>query len=661
LGNEEKMDTRLTHIFQPLKLDRIELKNRLELAPACFMLATHDGYATREMVAYFKNIAKGGAAVITMGETPIDRESAPAHEYSFNVGNDKAIHGLSDVVEAVHRYGAKLSIELNHSGPIKLMGALPIGPSNIPTKLEEELAAAQGRAVRPVQVMSTDMIDDIIGRFADAAERCYKAGMEMIMIHAGHGHLIGSFLSPLSNHRTDDYGGSLENRARFAVRVIDEIRNRVGDKLAIEMRMSANELVDGGLTEDETIPFARMFEGKIDLLHVSAGVLGNNLIVPEMIQPTYWPHCYHVHRAARFKREVNIPITAIGSISDIETANGIIADGKADVVAMARGILCDPEMANKARRGNVTDIRPCMRCFTCNKRTRYFNSIRCAVNPVLGRELDYAELRPARVKKKVVVVGGGPAGMEAARTAALRGHEVTLFETAAELGGNMRRAAALGIKADLKRYYEYAVRQTLKSPGIDIRLGTEATRDAVADEKPDALIVCVGANPIMPKIPGSENSRVIWVGDADGLIGSGAIKGRVLIAGAGATGAETALQLATDGVDVSLIDGLDFEKEIVGTYPRGLALKLIEYGVPVFDKTMLEEVEEGGAWVRAAGGEREFMEADTILLSFGFRPRSAESHLYDGIAPEIYYAGDCVKVGDIFTAVHGGFDTAVEI
>ncbi|MDR2487534.1 MAG: FAD-dependent oxidoreductase, partial [Clostridiales Family XIII bacterium] len=502
------MCAELNHVFTPLDIGRITLKNRIELAPACFMLATHDGYVTRDMVAYFRNLAKGGAAVITIGETPIDRESAPAHEYSLNVGDDKVIHGLSDVVEAVHRFGAKLSIELNHSGRIKLMGALPIGPSNIPTELEEELAAAQGRPVRPVQEMTLEMIEDVIDKFANAAERCLKAGMEMVMIHAGHGHLIGSFLSPYSNHRTDSYGGSLENRTKFAIRVIDEIRNRVGDRLAIEMRMSANELTPGGLVEEETIPFAKMMEGRVDLLHVSAGLLGNNRIVPEMIQPTYWPHCYHVHRAARFKQEVSIPITTIGSIPDIETADRIIAEGKADVVAMARAILCDPEIVNKGRQGRMEDIRPCMRCFTCNKRTRYFNSIRCAVNPVLGRELDYAELRPALRQKKVIVIGGGPAGMEAARTAAQRGHAVVLFEKGAQLGGNMTLAAGLALKEDLRRYCEFAVRQTTKAEGVEIRLGTEATPELVGAEHPDAIVVCVGADPVLPKIPGADLPHV---------------------------------------------------------------------------------------------------------------------------------------------------------
>jgi NADPH-dependent 2,4-dienoyl-CoA reductase/sulfur reductase-like enzyme len=481
--------------------------------------------------------------------------------------------------------------------------------------------------------------------------------MEMILIHAGHGHLIGSFLSPYSNHRVDNYGGSLENRAKFCIQIVDEIRNRVGNKLAIEMRISANELVPGGLTEEETIPFAKMLEGKIDLLHVSAGLLGNNRIVPEMIQPTYWPHCYHVHRAERFKKEVNIPITTIGSISDIETANQIIADGKADVVAMARGILVDPEIINKARRGQLEDIRPCMRCFMCNKRTRFFNSIRCATNPVLGRELDYAEIRPSLQKKKVVVIGGGPAGMEAARTAVIKGHEVVLLEKGSELGGNMKLAAGLNLKADLKKYYEYAIRQTLKDPGVTVKLDTEATLENVKAEAPDAIIVAVGADPILPPIPGSE--KAVWVGDAD--TGRAEIGNTVVIVGAGATGAETALQYAIDGKDVTLIDGLDYTKTIVPEYPRGLSLKLEEYKIKILDQTMLQEITDEGARVITKDRKSVVLPAETVILSLGFKPRAELAHSFDELTTEVYYAGDCVKVGDIFTAVHGGFDTAVEL
>ncbi|MDR0851005.1 MAG: NAD(P)/FAD-dependent oxidoreductase [Clostridiales Family XIII bacterium] len=654
------MGSNLEHVLSPIKIGNLELKNRLQSAPHCFMLATPDGYVTREMIAYFRNIAKGGVGLITMGETPIDRKSAPAHNYSLNVGDDKIIHGLCETIEAVQKFGAKLSVELNHSGRIKLNGDPALGPSNIPTPLELELAAEQGREPRPVIEMTKDMIDEIIDEYAEGALRCKKAGMEIVMLHTGHGHLLSSFLSPISNHRTDAYGGSFENRARFAIEVIDEVRNRCGDKLAIELRISGNELTPGGLDEDDMVKFINMIEGKVDLVNVSAGLLGDNWIISDQIQPTYWPHCYHVHRAEYIKQRVNVPISTVGSIPDIQTADEIIRDGKADIVAMARALIVDPEMVNKAQAGQFEDIRPCMRCFMCNKKTRNFYPIRCSGNPVTGRELDYAELRPALVKKKVVIVGGGPAGMEAAITASKKGHDVILYEKSDKLGGNFNYAAGLEIKADVKRFLEYLVLQTKKTPNLDIRLGVEATPEKVKADAPDAIIVAVGSDPLIPgAIPGIQGENVVWVGDIDS--GKATVGDNVVVVGAGTTGAETALQLTINGKKVTVIDLLDYKKQIAPEYPRGLTRKITEYAIPILDHTKLEEITPVGVNVLTPDGHQETIAADTVVLSLGFRPRKALAHSFDGIVPEIYHIGDVVRIGDVYNAIHDGFDIAVEI
>lgn len=375
------------HVLSPFQFGDVVVRNRIELSPACYMLTSPDGFVTRQMVAYYQRFARGGAGIVTVGETPIDFEYAKGHEFQLNMADDRVINGLSILAEEVHRHGAKLSIELSHLGRFVLNNRPTIGPSPIPAQAEIMAAAREGRRVRPVKEMDQDLIDTVIQHFADAAYRCLRAGFEMIMVHGAHGHLISQFLSPYTNKRTDAYGGSLENRARFAIEVLTAIRNRVGNKLAIEYRISANELVPGGMEEEDTIEFVKMIEDKIDLLHVSAGVLSEPKTVPHIIQPTYFPYCYNVHRAEKLKKALNVPITTVGSIMDMKMAEEIIATGKADIVAMARAMLADPEIVNKVKHGKAEDVRPCLRCHTCNKLTRNFYPIRCSVNPTLGREL----------------------------------------------------------------------------------------------------------------------------------------------------------------------------------------------------------------------------------------------------------------------------------
>ena len=649
------------HILSPFTIKSVKFKNHIELAPMCYMLPTFDGLVTREMIAYYQDLARGGAGIITIGESPIDHEYAQDHEFMLNLGSNKVINGLSNLVEAVEKFGAVLSIETNHCGRFKLNGTEAIAPSPIPSDLEEELARAAGRPPAPVKEMDLPMIDHVIRNWADAIERCKKAGMRMAMIHAGHGHLIAQFLSPYSNHRTDSYGGNLENRAKFCIRLLDAVRARVGNDFVLEMRISANELVKGGMVEEDVIEFVKLIKDKIDILHVSAGLLGNNRTVPEMIQPTYWPHCYNVHRAARLKKEFpDMMISTVGSIPDMETAESIVAEGKADIVTMGRAILVDHQIVNKARHGKSEDIRPCMRCFECNKKTRDFYPIRCAGNPIVGREIDYAEIRPALKSKKVVIVGGGPAGMQTALTASERGHVVVLFEKQSELGGNLRYAAASPLKGDLKKFTEWMIRQTEKAPNVTLKLGTEATRELVAAENPDAIVVAVGAAPILPKNNGFDRENVIWVGDADS--GAKKVGQNVVVVGAGTTGAETALQLSKEGKNVTLVEIQSYAKGVKPQYPRGLAYLIEEAeNIDIVDETKVEEITDEGVVLIDKQWKRRTVLADTVILSLGFVSRSNEAENYKRVTSDIYEIGDCLKVTDIYHAVHNGFDTAMEL
>ena len=530
------------HVFSPLKIGRVTTKNRIEVSPAIPFLASEDYFVTRELIEWHRRMAKGGAGIVTIGETLLDYEDARRNGRlnTLCLADERSINGLSVLAETIHRYGAVASIELNYEG-----------------------------LCMPAE-MTVEQIKAIISQFGDAAVRCRQAGMEMIMIHGGHGHLLGKFFSPVTNRRTDSYGGTLEKRTKFALDVLNAIREKVGDKLSIEYRISADELVPGAPTVEETIEFARMIENRIDLLHVSAG----NLYAPEtcarMIQPTYVPRGINVDYAARFKQELNIPVTAVGSLT-MEMAEEIISQNKADMVAMIRSIIADPDCVRKAQEGRANDIRPCVRCNRCLSTTRdYTRPTRCTVNPEAGREAEFINRDVPERKKKVVVVGGGPGGMEAARTAARRGHEVVLFERDSELGGALIMASALSFKEDMRKYLVWARRMTLNTPNIDFRLSTEATAEEVVKEHPDVLVIAVGSSPTIPSVPGIDRKNVVWAGDVDmGRIETGKI---VLVVGAGLTGCETALQLALIGKGVTIIDVLPMNQIASDVHPLNMTM-----------------------------------------------------------------------------------------
>ncbi|MGI9952767.1 FAD-dependent oxidoreductase [Moorellaceae bacterium AZ2] len=659
------MSTRFKHVFTPLRIRHITFKNRIEVAPAVVCLASENGMVTEAMIAYHQQLARSGAAVVTIGDSVIDFYEGKEHEAQLNLGDDRVLPGLYRLVEAIERHGAVASIEINHGGrfcpPGLLEGRKPMGPSPIPSRAELMFAGIEGRRAVPVREMTQEDIDRVIDQYVHAVYNCYQAGFKMVMLHGAHGHLLAQFLSPMSNKRRDIYGGSLENRARFAIQVLEGIRRKVGDRMIIEYRISADELVPDGMRLEETIDFIKMIEDKIDLLHVSAGLITEPETNPDIIQPTYYPHGHNVHWAAKIKKAVKVPVTAVGSIT-MEMAEEILREGQADMVAMMRNILADNQYVNKMRRGEEEEVRPCVRCNTCTHNTARFYPVICAVNPMVGRETEFTDIRPARKKKKVVIVGGGPAGMQAALTASQRGHEVILFEKSANLGGNLCLAAALPFKEDMRRYLGWLIKQTTEAPGVAVRLNTEATPDLVRAEKPDAVIVAVGARPIIPELPGIDRPNVVWSGDVD--TGRAAVGQNVVVAGGGLTGCETALHLAQQGKKVTIIDMLS-EQEIAGDCPiinrLGLMLLLKKNNVKFITEVKLEEITDTGVVVIDKQWNRYVVPADTVVLSLGFVPRSEVVESFVDVAPDVYAIGDCKQPRNLKAAIHEGFNCAMEI
>jgi 2,4-dienoyl-CoA reductase-like NADH-dependent reductase (Old Yellow Enzyme family)/thioredoxin reductase len=653
------------NVFSPFRVGNVEIKNRIEVPPMLACMASADGYVTRELIEFYQGFARGGAGIVTIGDAAIDFDYAPGHLGQLNLGTDKAIAGLSVLAEAIKKHGAKISIEVNHSGrlasPVALNGKNPIGPSMF--TMESPEPEFPGEKPKKIQVdkMNQEMIDQVIDHYAGACYRCLKAGFDMVMLHGAHGHLLAQFVSGYTNKRTDNYGGSLENRARFVIETLQAVRQKVGNRLAIEYRISADELVPDGMHEQETIEFVKLIQDKIDLLHVSVGMVGNPKSGPYTIQPTYFPLAMNVPRAERIKKVVQIPVTCVGSIVDLDMAERIIAEGKADIVAMGRAQIADPEIVNKTYYGELQNIRPCVRCISCSERVKNFFPPRCAVNPVIGREIEYKYIRPAEKKKKVVIVGGGPAGMEAALIASSRGHRVALFEKEAELGGMLRYAAAPPFKSDMKKYLDWLIKTTRNS-SIELHLKTEVTADLLNNAKPEVLVIAAGAEPFTPDIPGIKNSNVVWAGDVD--MGNATTGQNTVVAGAGLTGCETALNLAQQGKNVTVIDMIcqsEVARDASSASRAGLMELLEQYQVKFRTEVKLEEINYEGAIVIDKGWNRFIIPADSVVLSLGMIARPERFNSFKGLAREAYTIGDCRNPGNLLAAIHDAFNIAVKI
>ena len=642
------------NLCKPLKIGRLTLRNRMCSAPLGATDVDAQGTPGPRTLGFYEARAKGGAAIVTVSELVVHPETDGSQMLHLSLKTPGQLGAFTYVADAIKRHGALASIELSHSGQYA-------GTYMVDKKKKGDLHQfGPSDGVRPdgipVKALTKEQIASIVAAYAEAAGLAKRAGFDMCMVHAGHGWLINQFLSPYFNHRTDEYGGSLENRVRFAREILTAVRAEVGPGFPIELRMSGSELFDGGYDLDEGCRIAHALEDLVDIIHVSAGSyqFGFSITHPSMFRE----HGCNVYLAEEIKKHVSVPVATIGGLSDPDQMEEIIASGKADLVVMGRALLADPELPNKVMANESDDIVRCMRCFVCMAERPVTQTRRCALNPRIGRELEGLDIVPAARKRKVLVVGGGIAGMVAARTAALRGHDVTLCEANDTLGGILRTEAALPFKQDM---YHLGVTYAhlCEKAGVDIRLNTPVDA-AFADEfGADACIVAVGSEAMTLPVPVSDDAVVRSI---DELYLEGAPVGEeVVIVGGGLTGCECALLMAGKGKKVHLVEmrgGLAIDANI--RHRPILLAQIEEAGVDVALNACAQAVTADGVTVAQDGAER-LIAGDTVVCAIGQRSRTAAADALRDAAPFVRIIGDARRPSNITNAVYEGFHAALDI
>lgn len=630
------------HLFEPIQIGKTTVKNRIFMPPLSTNLADK-GYVTDALVEHYSNRARGGVGLIVTEVTTVE----PTYTYlpgDMSIYDDSYIPGWKKLVDAVHKYDTKILSQLFH--PAYMAFPVPGTPQLIaPSNVGPYYAKSAPRAV------TVEELHVLVRQFGEAALRFKKAGGDGVEIQCAHAHgLLGGFLTPLYNKRTDEYGGDINGRLRLTLEVIREVRKQCGDDFIIDVRISGDEYSEGGLTLNDMIYVSKQLEKEgVDFLHVSGG---NTIKRGSSMPAPGTSPAPHAHASEEIRKHVHIPVATVARINEPWVAEELIADGKADICMIGRANLCDSEFANKAREGRTDDIRPCIGCGRCLTGIMFGKPIACTVNP----SVETNDIDEADVKKKVLVIGGGPAGMEAAYVAKKRGHEVVLCEKENELGGLLRLAAVPISKQELCKVIKFMARR-LNNEGIDVRTGCEVTPQMLADEFKDYEIICsTGAKP--KEIEAFKQFKQTMT--ADDILSGRKFPGRkIVILGGGSVGCETADYLAPLVNDLFPANRDVTVIEMTGSLMTGdggaaksrLTQRLMSKGVKLLLNAQVKKVDESTITYEQDGEEHTIKDADTLVFAVGYTPTKVE---YENA----HYIGDCDKVGNLKDAISGAYQLA---
>ncbi len=644
------------HLFSSVTIGNTLFRSRLFASPTGLQYATSKNRPLNEGISYYERKAIGGAASVCIGDAMVDSELALANGNHILLDDPGVKPHLTKLTDAITRHGAVASLEMSHGGNAARIsyaqGHKIYGP------VESDTAGLRGERIHAHE-MTPDIMKRTIRKHADAAAFAKQCGFGMITLHGGHGWLMHQFMSPTINTRTDKYGGCFENRIRFPLEIIDAVREAVGPGFPIEIRISGSECYEGGYGIDYGVEIAKALDGKVDLIHVSAGSHEDPRVFTVTHPSMFLEDGVNVKYAAEIKKHVkHSKVATVGALSDPALLEEIIKTGKADIVELARGLICDPDLPTKARLGKDDEITNCIRCFACFSNLMTKGHIICALNPEISNEAEVKFERPPAKKKTVLVAGGGIGGMQAALSAAERGHKVILCEKSGQLGGVLRCEEQVPFKKHLHEYLERQARMISRLP-IDVRLNTEVTPALAESIGPDAIVAALGSRPFIPGIKGIDGPNVLG---AEKLYISPKKAGkRIVILGGGLVGSELAIYMGDKGHEVTIIEMFPSLND-GGNILQGqsIRIELERLGVHLALGTKALEINNKGVTGESAEGTK-LIEADTVVCAVGMRPLRDEAEALRFIAPEFYQIGDCVTPKNITEATRTAHFAALDL